>query len=241
MIISSKFTFLLLLLFSFLGLSLFYVTWKEPTLPDEISLIPMKLIDAAQKIKDKDKQLQFYDSIKGVIRSTLQKKPNDPTLQFYLGYIYTLTENYTTAISIHLDNMKTIDSIANKITYGNSKNEIARNYYLNGIKLLESKNVNEGVISLNKSFNYVPYFAPSSIKLAILNIDNNKIDSAKKMLTESIRLNPQDPVLYNILGYAFFKENNLKESENYFSKAHELDPNNEDANKFLNMIRNQTK
>jgi len=146
------------ILFSTACLCLFYIAWKAPTFPDDSTRLPVKVIDRAKGIKEKDKQFQVYDSLKNVLISILKQKQDDITLQCYLSYTYILL---------------------------------------------------------------------------------NKIDSAKKILAEYIKINPTSPGLYDMLGYAYYSENNLKEAENYYLQAYKLDPNDIDANKFLKLIKNK--
>jgi tetratricopeptide (TPR) repeat protein len=227
---------LFLVLFSATCLCIFYISWKEPTYPDDLSLIPIRMILRAQNTTDKEKQAALYDSIKTQINYLMQEKDADTTLKFYLAYTYTQTNNLDSALSIHLENLKHIDSVRCKDIYSKTKSELARNYFLEGLKFMNAKEADKGLQAFNQSFIYVPYFAASVANIAQHQIDNGAIDSAKVMINESIKLFPDKAFLYNVLGYAYYKENNFPESKNCFQRSLELSPNDEYATTMLNIL-----
>jgi tetratricopeptide (TPR) repeat protein len=98
--------YFIIILFSTVCLYLFYIAWKEPTFPDEISVIPVRIIKTAQNIKEKDKQVQVYDSLKIVLNSILLKKPNNDSLIYYLGYAYILTNETDSAKKLLTEGIK---------------------------------------------------------------------------------------------------------------------------------------
>ena len=57
----------------------------------------------------------------------------------------------------------------------------------------------------------------------ILNLEN--LDTAKNIVKEKILKYPKSPILYNILGAIFFKQNKPSEAINNYNSAIELDPN----------------
>jgi len=231
---------LLIFLISAISLYSFYVAWKQPTVPDDISFIAAKMIILAQKTKDKERQVQLYDSLKNLLDSSLSKRPNDVKLNYYMASYCILQKDYQKAISINVENLSKIDSVEYEALYFDTKLQTAMSYYYVGLNMLENKDTIGAINTMQKSFDYVLYYPSAVMKLSLINIENNKTDLARKMLVEGIKRNPGNTGLINMMGYAYYRENNFREAENYFLQTYKIEPKNIDANKFLTLIKEQS-
>lgn len=72
-----------------------------------------------------------------------------------------------------------------------------------------------------KLFPKEPYYSVNLINTYIV---QNKYDEARTFLTQAIKLNPENPQLYDVMG-KLYEESNEEEAIKWFSKALEVDPN----------------
>jgi tetratricopeptide (TPR) repeat protein len=230
----------LVVLISLVAVYAFVFAWSETTFSDDITVMPFRVIQRAERTTDEHEKLRIYDSLKTAINSYLVKKPGNIYLNYYVAYIYSRTNDYQNAIATYRKNLSKLDSTRDKEVYAASKIDLAKCLYLNGVNLMAQGDSARGVSSLLQSFFYVPYYPSAVVTIAQLDINNNRPDSAKKMLAESLRVNPQNVALLNMSGYVYYLDGDLKQAESFLTQAYKLDPGNVDTNKFLTLIRNQS-
>ena len=231
---------LVVVLITLVSVYSFLVAWNEISLPDEISVIPYRVVQKAEAATEEKEKLRLFDSLKTVINSYLVKKPGNTYLNYYLAYAYARLNDYQNSIAINRKNLSRLDSTKDKELYTNSKMELARCHYLIGVKLMEQGDSARGMSSILQSFTYVPYYPSAVQTIALWDISNNRVDSANKMLAESLRVNPQNVELLNMSGYVYYLEKDFKQAESFLMQAYKLDPGNVDTNKFLGLIRDQS-
>jgi cytochrome c-type biogenesis protein CcmH/NrfG len=229
-----------ILLISFVSIYSFFVAWNQTSFSDDVPVALLRVIQSTERIPDQHEKLRVYDSLRTVINSYLVKKPTNIYLNYFLAYLYAQENDYPKAITAYRNNLSRLDSVKNNEIYSGSKVALARCHYLNGVKLIAQGDSALGVSSILQSFIYVPYYANAVVTIAQLDINNNRADSGKKMVAESLKVNPKNVELLNTSGYIYYVEGDFKQAESFFMQAYKLDPGNVEANKFLTLIKDQS-
>lgn len=81
---------------------------------------------------------------------------------------------------------------------------------------------------------------PTRLERARDAIDNERYDRAVKHLKKHLKQNPDDADGLNYMGYSLRKLGEFEDSENYYQKALEIEPNHLGANEYLGELYLQT-
>ena len=111
--------------------------------------------------------------------------------------------------------------------------EMARNFFLDGLKYLHNQEFQDAEFSFLKSLDLVPNRASTLINLASTQIKLNKLVEAEKNLQIVAAIDKESIDLWLNLGLLSLAKNHLSEAINYFLKCIEIDSLNISAQKLL--------
>src|SRR5262245_53361619 len=73
----------LVVLISLVSIYSFLVAWSETSFSDDITVMPLRVIQRAERMTDEQEKLRLYDSLKTAINSYLVKKPGNIYLNYF--------------------------------------------------------------------------------------------------------------------------------------------------------------
>ncbi len=117
--------------------------------------------------------------------------------------------------------------------------KIAAPIFEQGIDLFNENKKEDAIVKFKEALNIDQSYLPARLNMAIALGDLGKFDEAKQLLLDVINDDASIAEAYNSLGYLYFKQQDLKEAENYFIKAIEINPDYTQAKTSLEVLRTQ--
>lgn len=95
-------------------------------------------------------------------------------------------------------------------------------HYLNG-------NDDEAIAAFTAVVEQLPNQVDALCNLGMVHFGREEYDTAREWFGRAVQISSQDPEIWNNLGASIFQSGKPEEAANYFRKALEIDPGNEDA------------
>ena len=178
---------------------------------------------AYYKSYDLEKQRRFKDAI-AVLKSVYLSFPNTYTINYRLGYLYYLNQNYANSIE-HLNKAATIAPQSTEI--------IKILIYIHKAKDEWVKVETLSVQILKKDYYNITgnYFYALALKM------QGKYSLAIKISNKMLALQPTSQIFLQELGENYFLNSYLKDSKSVFENLLILYPNNPTALYYLNKMK----
>jgi len=111
---------------------------------------------------------------------------------------------------------------------------LANSYFGLGVTYYDNGMAEKAAEAYGKSISIMPQ-TPALINLAGIYEEKNDLDSARKLYSEAIRLNPHSPEAFNNMGSILFKQKDYEGAYNCFMRALELNPSFAEARSNLDI------
>ena len=185
------------------------------------------LASAYQGLKQDEKALEYY-------KKAFEKSPKNSDIAYSIGAIYANSQNYTEAKKYFQKSAELNPSNTMAKEGVNDINEVlSQNCVIEAEKLLNEKNYNDAIVSLDKALSINPNNPDAYYYKGTIYDAQNKFQEAINNYKKSLTYNPKQDVTYYLIAIDYENLKNPKEALSYYKKFLELYKNDDQYSQYV--------